>query len=190
MSKKHLLRSPLSVNKLYLKTKPEGFFSLLLVSFEEKVQSVRLRRFHSKANTHTVYSVTLYKPTFTTISLKKKSLMWNFMLCKTNEYITGCFQLSFDSFEVSVNISSMNNKFAASKSEICVIHRQRSFKKKCLSYVFFLLLLLLSLVSTGALQYLIMMKRYNNNDNNHLPHVCRCAFIFGDYHLPIKREKK
>lgn len=89
-----------------------------------------------------------------------------------------------------MNISSMNNKFAASKSEICVIHRQRSLKKKSLSYVFFLLLLLLSLVSTGALQYLIMMKRYNNNNNNHLPHVCRCAFIFGDYHLPIKREKK
>lgn len=127
-----------TVSKLYLKTKPERFFfHCCLFRFEEKVQSVRLRRFHSKVNTHTVYSVRLYKPTFTTISLKKKSLMWNFMLCKTNEYITGCFQLLFDSFEVSVNISSMNNKFAASKSEICVIHRQRSLKKKCLSYVFF-----------------------------------------------------
>lgn len=140
-----------------------------------------------------MYSVRLYKPTSTTISLKKKNPSCEiFMLCKTNEYITGCFQLSFDSFEVSVNISSMNNKFAASKSEICVIHRQRSLKKKCLSlYMYFLLLLLLSLVSTGALQYLIMMKRYNNNNNNnHLPHVCRCAFIFGDYHLPKKRKER
>lgn len=139
-----------------------------------------------------MYSVRLYKPTSTTISLKKKNPSCEiFMLCKTNEYITGCFQLSFDSFEVSVNISSMNNKFAASKSEICVIHRQRSLKKKCLSlYMYFLLLLLLSLVSTGALQYLIMMKRYNNNNNNHLPHVCRCAFIFGDYHLPKKKKRK
>lgn len=59
------------------------------------------------------------------------------MLCKTNEYITGCFQLLFDSFEVSVNISSMNNKFAASKSEICVIHRQRSLKKNVCPMYFF-----------------------------------------------------